>query len=105
MLPVSGRLARAGGPATRLWVARRPRRGRSKPGRYHATVLTRSRSAAAAGRLANVQLASISRLLAANARGDVTPAATSSSGTALTAGNVELLLPDPRRAAGPTRSR
>jgi hypothetical protein len=58
-----------------------------------------------ASRLADVQLASISRLLAANARGDTTLAAKSSSGPALRAGNVELLLPDPRRAARATRSR
>jgi hypothetical protein len=49
----------------------------------------------AASGLADVQLASISRMLAANGRG-VVPAAAAARGSAITAGNVELLLPDPR---------
>jgi 3',5'-cyclic AMP phosphodiesterase CpdA len=50
----------------------------------------------AASGLADVQLASISRMLAANGRGVVVPAAAAARGSAITAGNVELLLPDPR---------
>jgi hypothetical protein len=53
-------------------------------------------SGTAGADLSDTQLGSISRLLAANIRGDLA-VGTAASGSPYPAGNVELVLPDPRR--------
>jgi hypothetical protein len=50
-----------------------------------------------AATMSDAQLASISRLLAANVRGTRTATAATASAAGQPAGNVELVLPDPRR--------